>query len=62
MKIVIYSHEKMLRAGNLLNALHVSGCDNFRILAELSDILDSGEIKDRHDPKKSCKEDGHETD
>lgn len=62
MKIIIYNHEKMLQAGNLLNMLHVSGCDNFRILAELSDILDSGEIKDRHEPKKLCKEDQNETD
>lgn len=32
----------MVRAGQLLNSLVVSGSNNFRALAELANILDSG--------------------
>lgn len=32
----------MVRAGELLNSLVVSGSSNFRALSELADILDSG--------------------
>lgn len=42
MKTLTYEYEKMVRAGQLLNSLVVSGSSNFRILAELADILDSG--------------------
>lgn len=44
MKIIIYEYEKMVRAGRLLNSLEVSGSSNFRALAELANILDSGKI------------------
>ena len=44
MKIIIYEYEKMVRAGQLLNSLEVSGSSNFRALAELANILDSGKI------------------
>lgn len=42
MKILTYEYEKMLWAGQLLNSLVVSGSNNFRALAELANILDSG--------------------
>lgn len=42
MKTITYEYEKMLRAGQLLNSLVVSGSNNFRALAELANILDSG--------------------
>lgn len=42
MKILIYERDKMIRAGQLLNSLVVSGSSNFRSLAELANILDSG--------------------
>lgn len=42
MQVLIYEQEKMIRAGQLLNSLSVSGSSNFRALAELADILDSG--------------------
>lgn len=42
MKVIIYEEEKMMRSGQLLNSLIVSGSSNFRALAELADILDSG--------------------
>lgn len=44
MKIIIYEYEKMVKAGQLLNSLEVSGSSNFRALAELANILDSGKI------------------
>ncbi len=42
MKVLTYEYEKMARAGQLLNSLVVSGSSNFRALAEIADILDSG--------------------
>lgn len=42
MKTLTYDYDKMVRAGQLLNSLVVSGSSNFRALAEISDILDSG--------------------
>lgn len=42
MKTITYEYEKMVRAGQLLNSLVVSGSSNFRALAELANILDSG--------------------
>ena len=42
MKTITYEYEKMIRAGQLLNSLVVSGSNNFRALAELANILDSG--------------------
>lgn len=61
MRVIIYEHEKMKYAGSLLNQIEVSGTKNFRILAEIADILDSGKMGDY-----SKKEDGengmeHET-
>ena len=42
MKTLTYEYDKMVRAGQLLNSLVVSGSNNFRALAELANILDSG--------------------
>lgn len=42
MKTLTYKYDQMLRAGQLLNSLVVSGTSNFRALAELANILDSG--------------------
>lgn len=42
MKVLTYEYEKMLRAGQLLNALHFCGVEQARIVAELGNILDSG--------------------
>lgn len=46
MKAIVYSYEKMARAGELINLLKISGISNIRIIAELADILDSGKIGD----------------
>lgn len=42
MKILTYNYEKMLRAGQILNALPFCGVQQARLIAELGDILDSG--------------------
>lgn len=41
-KVIIYEREKMLRAGELLNTIKVSGADNFVALGELVNIINSG--------------------
>lgn len=46
MKIIIFDHDKMVRAGQLINDITVTGTSNFRALAELADILDSGQPGD----------------
>lgn len=54
MNVLIYEREKMIRAGELLNSLKVSGSSNFRALAELADILDSGkpgELNEKEEKK-----------
>lgn len=57
MKVVIYEYELMKKAGKLLNELTVSGTGNFRILAELANILDSGKTGE-YEEKKEDKENG----
>lgn len=42
MKTLTYNYDSMIRAGQLLNSLVVSGSSNFRALAEIANILDSG--------------------
>lgn len=59
MKVIIYEEEKMMRAGQLLNSLMVSGSSNFRALAELADILDSGNPGE-YEEKKEKEENGME--
>ena len=44
MKTITYKYESMVRAGQLLNSLVVSGSSNFRALAEIANILDSGTL------------------
>lgn len=56
MKTITYEYEKMIRAGQLLNSLVVSGSSNFRVLAELADILDSGTLGETYE--REVKENG----
>lgn len=44
MKTLTYNYDSMIRAGQLLNSLVVSGSSNFRALAEIANILDSGTL------------------
>ena len=41
-KVLTYEYEKMVRAGQILNELHVFGVHQARLVAELGNILDSG--------------------
>ena len=50
-KVLIYDEKKMRRGGQLLGMLKLSGVDNFRIAAELSYILDSGEPAEMEEKK-----------
>ncbi len=52
MKVLVYEYERMKRAGALLNSIAVSGTQNIRALAELADILDSGEVGETADKSK----------
>lgn len=60
MRAIIYEEEKMIRAGQLLNSLRVSGSSNFRALAELSDILDSGKRGEYEEENKEREMNGME--
>lgn len=42
MKVIIYEEEKMARVGQILELVSVSGTSNFKMMSELSDILNSG--------------------
>ena len=57
LKTLTYEYAKMVRAGQLLNSLVVSGSSNFRALAEIADILDSGkpgEIVEKDKEDNNC--------
>lgn len=59
MKTLTYDYEKMIRVGQLLNAMNFQGIGSARIIAEIGDILDSGklgEIVER--PKEGSEKDG----
>ena len=56
MKTITYKYESMVRAGQLLNSLVVSGSSNFRALAEIANILDSGTLGETYE--KEDKTDG----
>ena len=57
-KKITYDYKNMVRAGQLLNMVKISGIDNIRILAELSMILDSGEIVEIDEKKDKEDKDG----
>lgn len=48
MKIVIYKHDDIVKLTNAINSIAVRGFDQARLIALAGDILDSGEIKERH--------------
>ena len=57
-KKITYDYKNMVRVGQLLNMVKISGIDNIRILAELSMILDSGEIVEIDEKKDKEDKDG----
>lgn len=62
MNALVYEYKKMLRAGEIMRQVSATGIDNFRLLKELGDILDSGipgdyvEKKDGEGDAMECKE------
>lgn len=46
MKVLVFEYDKMVRAGQLLNSLSISGADNFVALGELVKIINSGKVGD----------------
>lgn len=44
MKTITYEYDKMKRAGEILNLLPVTGVQYARLLAELGNILDAGQL------------------
>lgn len=49
MKIVTYKYEDIQVLTNLINSLKISGFDQAMAVASIGNILDSGEIKERHE-------------
>lgn len=45
-KVLIFDYDNMKRAGQLLNSIQTSGVNSVRALAEVSYILDSGEVSE----------------
>ncbi len=60
MKVIIFEYDKMVRAGQLINSITATGASNFRALAELADIIDSGQPGDYEEHTRSDGE--HEPD
>lgn len=50
-RVLIYKYENMLRAGKIMQEISAKGAENFRLLAELADILDSGTPGDYEEKK-----------
>ncbi len=57
MKVVTYEYDKMLRAGQILNDLHILGVNQARLVAELGNILDSGTPGEVFEKKKEEEDD-----
>lgn len=58
MKMVAYEYEQMLDAGKLLNKLNISGIDNFRMISEIANVLDSGIIFEEPEKETEVKDSG----
>lgn len=50
MKIVTYSHDDISGVMNALNKIRITGIDQAKLIVYISGILDSGEIRTRHEP------------
>ena len=48
-KTLTYDYDMMKRAAGLMEGLSVTGINNFRILAEIANILDSGELSEENE-------------
>lgn len=57
MKAVIYREEDIQKVTNILNSMQFQGFAHAKALCTIGDILDSGEIKERHEPREGKKDD-----
>lgn len=48
-KRLTYDYDMMKKAASLMEGLSVTGINNFRILAEIANILDSGELSEENE-------------
>jgi hypothetical protein len=53
-KVIVFDYDKMIRAGQVFNAIQFSGANNIRLAAELSNILDSGTVMELSEEEKEC--------
>ena len=44
MKTITYEYDRMLRVGQLLNTIKITGVDQARAISEIGNILDSGKL------------------
>ena len=51
-KVIVIDYDKMVRAGQIFNAIQFSGANNVRMAAELSNILDSGTVMELSEEEK----------
>lgn len=51
-KVIVFDYDKMVRAGQVFNAIQFSGANNIRLAAELSNILDSGTVMELSEEEK----------
>lgn len=49
MKIVVYKYDDIQTITNLINSVNFRGFEQARLISEIGRILDSGEIKNRHE-------------
>lgn len=50
-KVIIYDEENMVHAAKLLDNVTATGIKNFRMLAEIANILDSGKRGEYNEQK-----------
>jgi len=55
-KTLTYNYDTMVEAGRLLATVTVTGTANFRALARLADILDSGTVGEVYDKDTAASE------
>ena len=61
-KRLTYDYDRMKKAASLMEGLSVTGINNFRILAEIANILDSGELSEENEDVLIKHKHGNESD
>ncbi len=58
MKVVLYRYEDIVRLSSLIDTIPVAGFNQCKKIAEIGKILDSGEVKNQHEPIEKGEKDG----